>query len=165
MAIAALEDDKYGLAFPFLGAGGERRGKPIMAFCRLSEEPIRVRCRVSEPDFVIVQDATILREVDVTKGLREDGLILINTDQPLDRLQMNRKSFKVALVSADELARRVLGRPIVNAALLGAFAAITGELSLKAARTAVLSRFPGELGEKNARLVQESFEHVRGNAL
>jgi pyruvate ferredoxin oxidoreductase gamma subunit len=79
MAIAALENGKYGQAFPFLGGGGERRGKPIMAFCRLDDQPIRVRSRINEPDYVIVQDATILKEVDVQKGLKPDGLILINT--------------------------------------------------------------------------------------
>ncbi len=80
MAIAALEDEKYGQAFPFLGGGGERRGKPIMAFCRLSDRPIRIRSRITEPDYVIVQDATILDEVDVEEGLKPGGMILINTD-------------------------------------------------------------------------------------
>ena len=81
MAIAALENGKYGQAFPFLGGGGERRGKPIMAFCRLDDKPIRVRSRITEPHYVIVQDATILKEVDVEEGLRADGVVLINTDQ------------------------------------------------------------------------------------
>ena len=66
MAIAALEDGKYGQAFPFLGGGGERRGKPIMAFCRLSDRPIRLRSRVSEADYLILQDATIVKEVNST---------------------------------------------------------------------------------------------------
>ena len=70
MAIAALEDGKYGQAFPFLGGGGERRGKPIMAFCRLSNRPIRLRSRVSKADYVILQDVTILGEVDVAAGLK-----------------------------------------------------------------------------------------------
>ena len=83
MAIAALEDGKYGQAFPYLGGGGERRGKPIVAFCRLSDRPIRVRSRIYEPDYVIVQDATILREVDVEEGLKPDGIVLINTEKTL----------------------------------------------------------------------------------
>lgn len=86
MAIAALKDGKYGQAFPFLGGGGERRGKPIMAFCRLSDQPIRLRSRVSEPDYVIVQDATILSELDVAEGLKDDGVILVNTDKTAEEL-------------------------------------------------------------------------------
>ena len=73
MAIAALEDGKYGQAFPFLGGGGERRGKPIMAFCRLSDKPIRLRSRVSKADYVILQDVTILGEVDVAAGIETGG--------------------------------------------------------------------------------------------
>jgi pyruvate ferredoxin oxidoreductase gamma subunit len=157
MAIAALEDAKYAIAFPFLGAGGERRGKPIMAFCRLSPDPIRLRCRVHTPDYVVVQDATILAEVDVAEGVRPGGLILINSELPVEQLPLDGSRFSIVSISADAMARRLLGRPIVNSALLGAFAALTGELSLEATRHAVLSRFPGELGEKNARLVEESF--------
>ena len=87
MAIAALENGKYGQAFPFLG-GGERRGKPIMAFCRFDDQPIRVHSRITEPDYLIVQDATILKKVDVEEGLKADGLVLINTDKDLIRLNL-----------------------------------------------------------------------------
>jgi pyruvate ferredoxin oxidoreductase gamma subunit len=155
MAIAALEDGKHGQAFPYLGGGGERRGKPIVAFCRLSDRPIRIRSRVYEPDYVIVQDATILREVDVEEGLKPDGMVLINTEKPVGDLKL--KTERVFVISAEELARRILGRPIINTALLGTFAGLSGELSLKAAVRAVQSKFPGDLGLKNARVVEESF--------
>ena len=157
MAIAALEDGKYGQAFPFLGGGGERRGKAIMAFFRLSDEPIRLRSRVNEPDYVIVQDATILNELDVTEGLKEGGMILVNTDKKDTELGL-KGSFRVVAFSAEDIARRILGRPIMNTAILGAFAAITNEISLDAALRAVRSKFPGELGEKNAQVVQESYK-------
>jgi pyruvate ferredoxin oxidoreductase gamma subunit len=160
IAIAALEDDRYGQAFPFLGGGGERRGKPIVAFCRLSDAPIRARSRVNEPDYVIVQDATIMAELDVTEGLKRGGLVLLNTEKDPATLAMA-GDFRVRTISADHLARRILGRPIMNTALLGAFAAMTGELSLEAALKAVRSKFPGELGEKNARVVEESYRSLR----
>ena len=156
MAIAALEDEKYGQAFPFLGGGGERRGKPIMAFCRLSDQPIRVRSRVGEPDYVIVQDPTILNELDVAEGLKKGGMILVNTEKDVDALAL-KGSFQVVSFSADDLAREILGRPIINTALLGAFAALTKELSLDAALRAVRSKFPGELGEKNALIVEKTY--------
>lgn len=159
MAIAALEDGKYGVAFPFLGGGGERRGKAIMAFCRLDDKPIRIRCRVGEPDYVIVQDATILGELDVTQGLKQNGAVLINTDRSARELGID-GPFRIFCFSADEVARRILGRPIMNTALLGGFAAITGELSLAAVLKAVRSRFPGRLGESNARVVEESYQQL-----
>jgi pyruvate ferredoxin oxidoreductase gamma subunit len=138
MAIAALEDGKYGQAFPFLGGGGERRGKPIVAFCRLSEQPIRVRSHIHEPDYVIVQDATIQKEVDVEQGLKPDGAILINTDKDVRELGL--KHPNAFAISADDLARRILGRPIINTALLGVFAGFSRELSLESVLKAVRSR-------------------------
>jgi len=158
MAIAALENGKYGQAFPFLGGGGERRGKPIMAFCRLDDQPIRVRSRITEPDYVIVQDATILNEVDVEEGLKAEGLVMINTDKDLSQLGL--KTQNALTTSAEELARRILGRPIINTALLGTFAGFSRELSLESVLKAVRSKFPGELGEKNARVVTESYRQV-----
>ena len=161
MAIAALEDGKYGQAFPFLGGGGERRGKPIMAFCRLSNRPIRLRSRVSKADYVILQDVTILGEVDVAAGLKPGGILLVNTDRDAEDLGL-KGDFQVFTFSADELAREILGRPIMNTALLGAFAAMTGELSLDATLKAVQSKFPGSLGEKNAQVVERSYQMLRG---
>ena len=142
MAIAALEDGKYGQAFPFLGGGGERRGKPIIAYCRLSLQPIRVRSRITEPDYVIVQDPTIIGEVDAEMGLKQKGLILINTDKNPTALGL--KTGNVFTISADRLARKILGRPIINTALLGCFAGITGALSLESVLKAVRNKFPGE---------------------
>jgi pyruvate ferredoxin oxidoreductase gamma subunit len=159
MAIAALEDGKYGQAFPFLGGGGERRGKPIMAFCRLSDQPIRLRSRVNEPDYVIVQDTTIIKEVNVLEGLKNGGKVLINTGRTPEELGL-KGPFHIITFSAERLAREILGRPIMNTALLGAFAALTRELTLEATIKAVKSRFPGELGEKNSRLIRESYQKV-----
>jgi pyruvate ferredoxin oxidoreductase gamma subunit len=158
IAIAALEEGKWGQAFPYLGGGGERRGKAIEAFARIDDQPVRIRCKVNRPDYVIVQDATILGEADVTAGLKEDGLVLINTDLPASRLGL--EGIRVRTIQAEDIARRILGRPIMNTALLGALASVTGEISLAAALTAVKAKFPGELGEKNALVVEESFNRV-----
>lgn len=159
MAIAALEDGKYGLAFPFLGGGGERRGKPIMAFCRLDHRPIRLRSRVNHADYLIVQDATILKEVDVTDGLKAGGTVLVNTEKGAAELEIG-ETWSVRTFPAEELARKILGRPIMNTALLGAFAALTGELSLEAVTNAIQQKFQGELGEMNSRVARESYERV-----
>jgi len=159
MATAALEDGKYSQAFPFLGGGGERRGKPIVAFCRLSDRPIRLRSRVNEPDYLIVQDATIIKEVDLMAGLKPGGAILVNTEKTAEEVGLS-GPFRFFTFSAEELARKILGRPIMNTALLGAFAAITKELSLDAVLKAVRSKFAGDLGEKNARIVRESYQRL-----
>lgn len=162
MAIAALEDGKYGQAFPYLGGGGERRGKPIVAFCRLSDSPIRVRSRIYAPDYVIVQDATILEEIDVEEGLKAGGMVIINTERGVRDLKL--KSENVFAISAEQLARRILGRPIINTALLGTFAGVSEELSLQAAVRAVQSKFPGDLGLKNSRVVEESYRAFQKEA-
>lgn len=161
MAIAALEDGKYGQAFPFLGGGGERRGKAIMAFCRLDDKPIRVRSRVAKADYSILQDVTILNEVNVAEGVKPGGMILVNTDKKAEDLPIS-GDLKVFTFSAEDLAREILGRPIMNTALLGAFAAMTGELSLDAVLKAVKSKFPGSLGEKNALVVEKSYQSLTG---
>ena len=163
MAIAALEDGKYGQAFPFLGGGGERRGKAIMAFCRISDKPIRTRARVDEPDYLIVQDPTVVNEVDVLEGLKKGAGILVNTDKSPEALGYE-GPYRVVTFSAEDLAKRILGRPIMNTALLGAFAALTKELSLEASLKAVRQKFPGEMGEKNARVVEESYKRMAGGA-
>lgn len=132
-----------------------------MAFCRIDSVPIRLRSRVNRPDYVIVQDATIMQEVDVTDGLKPGGLLLINTDKNAHRLGLDGVNYRIATISADELARRILGRPIINTALLGAFAGLTGELSLAAAIQAVRSKFPGELGEKNILVVEAGYRNIK----
>jgi len=78
LAVAAFEDGKYSQAFPAFGV--ERRGAPIMAFTRISEHPIRLRSQIYEPDYVIVQDATLIETVDVASGAKPKGKILINTE-------------------------------------------------------------------------------------
>lgn len=159
MAIAALEDNKYGQAFPFLGGGGERRGKPIMAFCRLDNTPIRLRSRVSQADYLIVQDATIFKDEPVLDKIKPGGIVLVNTERKQEELEIP-IDFRVHTVQAEKLAREILGRPIMNTALLGAFGAVTKELSLEAMLKAVLKKFPGEIGEKNARVVERSYKEA-----
>jgi len=164
MAIAALEDGKYGQAFPFLGGGGERRGKPIMAFCRLSDRPIRIRSRIGEADYLIVQDATIMEEEDVSGKVRPGGTVLVNTEKPPGTLGL-KKNVRLHVFPAEKMAREILGRPIMNTALLGAFGAVTNELTLNALLRAVQKKFPGEMGEKNAKVVEQSYKAlIRGGA-
>ena len=84
LAIAAFRDKKFSQAFPAFGA--ERRGAPVMAFLRVDDKPIKIRSKVYEPDYVVVQDATLIGVVDFMSGLKEDGILLINTPKSPDEL-------------------------------------------------------------------------------
>lgn len=158
IAIAALEDGKFSQAFPFLGGGGERRGKAIQAFVRIDDRFIRLRSRVHRPDYVMVQDPTILDEVDVLEGLKDGGTVLINTEKPVSAPP--REGFiRWVVVPASRIAVEVLGRPLMNTALLGAFSAVTREISLPSMETAIKKRFPGEVGLQNMEIARKAYEY------
>jgi pyruvate ferredoxin oxidoreductase gamma subunit len=156
-----VEDGNYSQAFPFLGGGGDRKGKPIMAFARIDDRPVRLRSKVHEPDYVIVQDSSITDEVDVLAGLKENGLALINSEKTADELGLS-SAKRLVIVPASRMAREMLGRPVVNTALAGIFAAVTGEVTLPSLLKAVQEKFPGELGEQNARLVELAYQEAKG---
>ena len=161
LAIAAFEDGKFSQAFPYLGGGGDRRGAPVQAFLRIADRPIRLRSKVHDPDFVLVQDPTLVKEVEVTRGLRPEGLLIINSEKDPQELGLP-SGIRALSVPATRIALEEIGRPIMNTALMGAFSAITGEVSLPAVLRAIRSKFPGEVGEKNARAAQHMYEHVKG---
>jgi len=161
LAIAAFEDGKFSQAFPYLGGGGDRRGAPVQAFLRLSDRPIRLRSKIHQPDYVLVQDPTLIGEVEVTSGLKPGGLILVNSEREPAELPLP-PSIRVVTVPATRVAWEEIGRPIMNTALMGAFAAVTEEVSLPALIRAIRSKFPGEVGEKNARAAQRMYDQVRG---
>src|SRR3989304_9095262 len=147
MATAAFEDGKYAQAFPHFGA--QRMGAPMNAFVRISDVPIRLRSQVTRPDYVLVQDPTLLKGFDVVAGLKTEGLVLINGSNNPTKLDLKTKA-RVVLVPASQIAQETIGRADrANTALIGAFAAASGEISLEALKRAVLSRFSGALAERN----------------
>ncbi|MCR4442320.1 MAG: pyruvate ferredoxin oxidoreductase subunit gamma [Peptococcaceae bacterium] len=158
-AIAAFQSGKYSQAFPYLGGGGERRGAPVQAFARIDQKPIRLRSKIHEPDYVIVQDITLLDVVDVTSGLKPEGMIIINTEKEIGELGLPGK-LRVKTVPATKLALEVLKRPIMNTALLGAFAAFTGEFSIEAIKKAIMEKFYGTVAEMNVLAAEKAYEHV-----
>lgn len=160
IAIAALEEGKFSQAFPFLGAGGERRGKAIQAFVRIDDRFIRLRSRVHYPDYVIVQDATILEEIDVLEGLKERGTVLINTEKSFSP-PGGKGLIRWIEIPASKIAMEVLDRPLMNAALLGAFCTVTGEISFSSVETAIKKRFPGEVGLQNVEISRKAYEYCR----
>jgi pyruvate ferredoxin oxidoreductase gamma subunit len=173
LSLAAFTQGLEAQAFPSFGS--ERMGAPVVAFCRVDTEPIRLREPIAQPDAVVVQDPTLLHHVEVFAGLREEGYVLVNSTRSIEQLGLSELSERarperLATVPASEIARARLGRPIPNAALLGALAAQTGIVSLAALTRAIEDRFGGAaaglrdgaaaVARGNAAAAADGFRHV-----
>lgn len=155
IAVAAFEDGKWSQAFPYFGT--ERRGAPVTAFARISDKQIRTRAQIYQPDYVIVQDPSMIHAVDVAGGLKENGLLIVNSEKKPSELKLTTGA-RIKTIDATRLALEIIGLPIVNTALLGAFAAATGEIRQESVNKAIRERFPGKVGEKNIAAVKKAFE-------
>lgn len=141
-------------------------GAPVVSFCRLDDKEIRLREPIQEPDALIIQDTTLLHSVDVFQGLKPDGFILINSTRSFDELGIadfvaRFPAHHVCDVGATELALKHVKRPLPNAALLGGFAAISGQLHMQSVAEAILEKFPGPIGEANVAAAREAFDIAR----
>ena len=164
LSVAAFLEGHHAQAFPSFGS--ERMGAPVVAYCRISDREIRLREPVLQPQALIVQDPTLLNQVDVFSGLGTDGYILINTTRSFDELGIGEfvadfRPDRLATVPATELALEHVGRPVPNAALLGGFAAITGQVSLESVCSAIRERFGGKVAEGNVKAATEAYGHVQ----
>ena len=162
---AALKDGNKGVqAFPFFGA--ERRGAPVKAFARISEEEINLRSEIYTPDIVIVQDESIIDLVDVITGLKRDGKILINTTKKPDEFRFSKK-YKVATVDATGIAIKydivVGGIPVVNTTILGAIPKILDKVKLKSIQKTIREKWKGEQGEQNVKATEDAYKDVEVN--
>lgn len=163
LARAAFKEGKWVQAIPFFGA--ERRGAPVKAFARLADEPILIRSQVYNPDFVMVLDSTLLDLVDVTEGLKKDGIVIINTRKKPE--EVNIKQGRLATVDATgialELQLLVAGLPILNTTMLGAFARATEEVKLESVLEVIQQEWGGAAGEKNAKAATLAYERLIKN--
>lgn len=155
LSIAAFKDGKFSQAFPSFGA--ERVGAPVMAFVRIDDKKIRTREDVQNPDYLIVQDSNLIGSVPVLDGLKPDGLILINSEKKPEELQL-KTTAKVETIPATEIALEIIGRPIPNAIMIGAFCTITGLVSIDAVQEAIMGKFPGRVGENNVAALERARE-------
>ncbi|RXE55863.1 pyruvate ferredoxin oxidoreductase [Methanoculleus taiwanensis] len=158
IAVAAFESGVYAQAFPAFGV--ERRGAPVQAFVRFSDKKIRLRSQVYEPDYVIVQDSTLIKDVNVFQGLKDGGIAIINTERAPDGGLP--EGVKVLTIDATSIALEVLGVPITNTTLMGAFAAATGEIELGALENALRHRFAGSMADKNVLAARRAYEQTGG---
>lgn len=160
LAQAAFFEGKWVQAFPYFGA--ERRGAPVMAFARISDERILVHSQVYNPDYVIVLDPYLYRLVDLAEGLKKGGIIIMNTTQKPSEIKI--ENSRIATVDATgvalELNLRVAGLPVVNTSIVGAFAKATGELKLESVLKAIKETWAGSAGEKNAKAAELAYKRL-----
>ncbi len=160
LASALFKEGKFAQSFPAFGV--ERRGAPVLAFTRVDDRPIRLRCEIYEPDHLVVLDPTLITSTNVTSGLKKGGTILINSEQPAEFFQLP-ADFKTVTIDASSIAvKHHLGTrsiPIVNTAILGAFSKMTGIVGMSAL-TAALKEFVPARQEENVEAAIEAYESL-----
>ena len=165
LAETALEEGKYFQGMPDYGA--ERSGAPIRAYTRISAAPIKPYCMVTEPDVVAVLDTTLIGVVDITEGLKKDGVILVNSSQsPGDiRSQIGFKG-KIFTVDATAIAMEAMGRNLPNTPMLGALAKVTGIVGKESLAREVRSKFgvtmKKDIVEANVKALEKAYDSVQG---
>lgn len=164
LSVAAFGQGKHAQAFPSFGS--ERTGAPVVAFCRISDQEIRLREPILAPDVLIVQDPTLLHQVDVFQGLQPDGYVLINSKRSFDELGLadiasRFRHERLITVPATDIAIKHLGRPLPNAVLLGGFAALSGLITLDAVAHAIREKFSGKVADHNVAAAAEAYATVQ----
>ncbi len=160
LAKAAIHEGKHAQAYPEFGA--ERRGAPVRAYTRISDRPIRTRSPILKPDIVVVLDRSLPPSLFLT-GLKPRGILILNTplasDDAASRFGVE-GLYRIYTVDATRIALEKLGTPIVNTAMVGALAAVTGIVGLESIEWAVGDTLPGKVAERNIQAVREAFESV-----
>lgn len=166
LATSALAEDKYIQAFPEYGP--ERMGAPIQSFTRISDEPIKIHCHVTSPDMVVVLDPTLIGTVDITEGLPEEGLIIVNTkeDPAQIRKKLDLKGKKIFTLDASKLALEEIGRPLPNTPMIGALIKATSLLKLENVINGIKEQFSDRFSQNvvdgNIRAIERAYQEVKG---
>jgi pyruvate ferredoxin oxidoreductase gamma subunit len=157
LGLAYFKEEKFLYAFPHFGAA--RMGAPMNAFVRVDEKPVRLRSQIYEPDYLIIVDATLMRGYNCFSGLKNNGIAIINQGQAEEQFKPKANQ-KIFVVPANEIALKTIGRPLGNTALIGAFAAATGELKLQTLLDVVKIRFSGKTLEGNMEAVKQGYNYI-----
>jgi pyruvate ferredoxin oxidoreductase gamma subunit len=141
----------------------------VVSFCRIDDRPIRTREPIFAPEAVLVVDPTLVHQVDLFAGLKPNGYLMINSTRDLGSLGLAElgerlRADRVRTVPATELARQYLGRPLPNAALLGAFAGLTGLVSIASLTAAIRKRFAQTVADGNVAAADAAYRATRGGA-
>ena len=163
LSIAAFEEGRHAQAFPSFGS--ERTEAPVVAFCRIADKEIRLREPIMEPDALIIQDPTLLYQVDVFSGLKKDGYILINTSRTFAELGLGDyvrdwPKDRLCTVPATELSRKHVGRPMPNVPLLAGFAAASGVIRLESVIQAINTKFSDKVASNNIAAASEAYQFI-----
>ncbi len=164
LSVAAFEEGRHAQAFPSFGS--ERTGAPVVAFCRIDDKEIRLREPIMEPDALIIQDSTLLHQIDVFAGLKQDGYVLLNTHHSFEKLGLDdilkdRKAERFCTLHATELGLKHIGRPIPNVPLIAGFAALSGMFKLESVIQAINEKFSGKVAEGNIAAATEAYNLVK----
>ena len=159
VAQAAISEGKYAQAFPSFGP--ERRGAPVLAFVRISsQEPIRIRAEITQPDVVVVLDPGLLRIVNVASGLKTNGTVIVNTKKQAKQIRQEFGiNWRLATIDATSIAREILGVPITNTTMVGALVRATGVVKLESLLEPLRHRF-GRIAERNIKAMQKAYEET-----
>jgi len=155
---AAFYDGKFSQGFPNFGV--ERRGAPVTAYARIDNKFIKLRSQIYEPDYIIIQDSTLIESVDVFAGAKEESVILINTEKDATEFNVP-KGIKIKTIPATNLGIKIIGKPIINTILLGAFAALSEQIKLESVEKAIKERFEDkEIASKNIEAARQGFNLI-----
>jgi pyruvate ferredoxin oxidoreductase gamma subunit len=163
LAKAAFYEGKYSHAFPYFR--GERKGAPVLAYARISDEPIIERAPIANPDITIVMDATLLKTVNPLKSLKVGGLAIINTrETPAEIIgRSDRTDIRVEAVDATALSEEIYGQssiPRVNIVMLGILAVTTKLVTVASIMSAIDEYFTGENGIKAKKSVEVAYKSL-----
>lgn len=164
LSVAAFEEGRHAQAFPSFGS--ERTGAPVVAFCRIDDKEIRLREPIMEPDALIIQDPTLLHQIDVFAGLKPNGYVLFNTSHSFEAIGLGEvvKAFKpdhLCTLPATELGLKHVGRPIPNVPLIAGFAALSGMIRLESVVKAINEKFSGKVAEGNIAAATDAYNIVK----
>ena len=164
LSVAAFEEGRHAQAFPSFGS--ERTGAPVVAFCRIADKEIRLREPIMEPDALIIQDPTLLHQIDVFAGLKPDGYVLLNSRHSIEELGLSElvkgcRAERFCTLPATELGLKHVGRPIPNVPLLAGFAALSGTIKLESVIKAINEKFSGKVALGNIAAAEEAYLFVQ----
>ncbi len=163
LSVAAFNEGKHAQAVPSFGS--ERMGAPVVAFCRIDDRPIRSREPISAPDAVVVQDATLLHQMDVFHGLSAEGFVVINSERGMSELGLDDLRARVSpgralTVPATALSLEHVGKNVPNVVMLAALAAMTGWVRLDSVLMAIKERFHGRVADGNVAAAQAAYDNI-----
>lgn len=158
IAIAAFYDGKFSQAFPSFGV--ERKGAPVVAFTKIDNKFIRSREQIYQPDYIIIQDPSLVKAANVLEGVKKETVVIINSNKLAKQVCPSYEG-KVYCVPVLDIALKIIGKPIINTAMLGSFAKISGLISLESAIKAIKEKLGEKYGQeiinKNIKALKQAY--------